>query len=257
MEKKSNTCLELEKIVKEIEANAGFEVFLWACGRHDLNDFQGNGFNTNNKSDSYVKAVHNIRTPHQGFYPNFHPADLAMVEQSNEDSNSHYVAYGEYKIDREVAHKIKTKRKGILGLLGFQKTEEVKEVIEENMPLTKCIETGSKNNSYFITFALKADVKDVFGRKSRSALTVVGEKGLVEEIASYLQRNPEQYNDMVKHILPAERFPNVNKGILAHLKPAGSIAFLDVDKIGGYYNASQLPCTEGLYKKYGISVKIK
>lgn len=110
----------------------------------------------------------------------------------------------------------------ICGLLcGKLEYEGVNVKSAKALPLKYIVNTDDMRRAYLLQFFIQKFVPDGGGRGGGYPVVyVVASINLVEEIVSFLLRNPDLYIDLVREFLPKSLFPNVNRGILeAHSLP--------------------------------------
>jgi len=219
MEKRKSP--ELEEIARKVLGESALEVYLWASGRaKDLNDVcLGDRFSM---SDNYVRAVHNVSESKLEFYKICSQDSLlygreevrGLEARGHSPLNSlNIVAYGPAKC---------IERKGLI----------FKKEVERSPPLSDFVKNGGSRDAYFMKFVINADVFDSAGRQGQyPVLTIVTNRQVVEQVVGYLRQNPQQYESVVRAILPKDRFPKVNSGILSQMRVTGNLVLLDAEKV--------------------------
>jgi len=216
----AKSSLELEEIAKRVLGESALEVFVQACGRaKDLNDVcLGDKFSM---SDNYTRAIHNVSDSKLELLKIcsqdsllYGREEVEGIADRNPSFNSfNIVAYGPTKC---------IERKGLI----------FKKEVEKTAPLSDFVKNGGSRDAYFIKFVINADVPDSCGRTNRfPVLTIVTNRQVVEQAVEYLRQNPQQYESMVRAILPESMFPKVNSGILSQMRVTGNLVLLDAEKV--------------------------
>ncbi len=189
---------ELTTLVQRIYMDAGFHVYVHAGGRPDLNDI-GRG------NENYVRAAHNYRGYHQA---TGYQIDSAQIDCIG--------GVPGYQTDFDVvAH-------------GF-----LQEIDGSKVGISDLVNVDTPGMPYFVRLTIRAEIRDAANRISPGypSLTVLADKRLCEDILRYLELNPERYMDFIKQVLPSDKFPKVNKGIIEKAVPSDVIIFLDAGTI--------------------------
>ncbi len=212
-----------------IENEAGWELYCWAPGRRDWNDF-GKG---------YVKAVHNLKGPQNNGSSGI-ASDYVwpLAGKHHRDEFYDVIAYGSLK--RPVERKLeRVKSAGgtsrvFRRILGLQpKKEIVTETVYEEQFLGEILEKTSypEDTAVFMSMTLSGQLKDGGGRPiDKPSLTIVGNRKLITACCEYLWGNPRDYVSFLKELAPREKFPNINKGILDKIITGKSLYFFDTDR---------------------------
>ena len=154
------------------------------------------------------------RRGYQGIYPNSIRCSLMCRE----------IEYEQVQVHRGFRNKeIKVPHK-VFGLLGFKNRKVVSEPYYSShqslksakpMPLNSIVETENNHPAYILELILQKVILDRVGRSGAYPfIFIFAAKQLIEEIGSFLLKNPELYVDLIREFLPQSLFPKVNKGIL-------------------------------------------
>ncbi|MBU1019875.1 MAG: hypothetical protein KJ847_01565 [Firmicutes bacterium] len=267
--------MELPDLIERIRKEAGFEVYIWAADRYDLNDWPEQ---QNESQDNYTRAVSNLinLNPGKSNFDSFINSTTceAIGGFAGFDNDFNVVAYGlfprmGYFEEEELTERyVEKKKKGFAGFLGFKEWVPV-EGIEKitklkcygSIPLSKIVSSQDDGDAYFVRLTIKSDILDAPGRRmiTYPSLTIIGSQDLVKTIVEYLENNPEEYMEFIKSALPAEEFPNVNKGIIDISQPFDRLVFLDANKIDCSLDTKGVPNRElkdWVYQKYGKFVEV-
>jgi hypothetical protein len=257
------------EIADKVLREAGFEVFVHAAGREDLNDWHPE------KLNNYVRAVHLLRHPSTSFTDSFPGIYAAIGGYACENPQFNVVAYGllpkEVTVQREVGKKRWEKRKksGLSGLFGGEEDvlvpyTSVESVIEYQgkQRLSDLVETQDTSDAHFAELSIRARIEDRPSRRVGKfpVLNIIGSRNLIQEVVGYLSCNPKLYDEFIKSLLSKERFPRVNSGIVAKTRPAEAIVFLDaarIQKIDGMnLTGDDGALKDWVYGRYGRKVEV-
>lgn len=211
---------KLEEIARRVLGESALEVYVWASGVPELNDVcLGDRFST---CDNYVRAVHNVSDSKLELLKIcslssmlYSREEVDGIANKNPPFNSlNVVAYGPAKC---------TEIKGLI----------FKKEVEKTAPLIDLVKNGDSRDAYFMKFVINADIRDSAGRNSPNfpVLTIVAPEQVVEQVVGYLRQNPQQYESVVKAILPKSMFPKVNSGILSQIRVTGRLVLLDTERV--------------------------
>ncbi|MFH2028145.1 MAG: hypothetical protein ABIJ08_03335 [Nanoarchaeota archaeon] len=234
---------DIANLVQRVYATAGFEVFVHAADRIDLNDWT-----PREGIDSYVKAVHNLVFQKGWDWYGSNLRDITDVVQNITDlyPSLDVVAWGpclsgeSKKWSYPVSEYEVKKKRGFWGLLGC--VESVPRKIEESgweefytnsRHLSDVVGGGDSSDAYFIRFIMHVPIHEItplreFGRYDFPTLTIIGNKELILDIAHYLKTQPIDYLRFLESVLNEKDFPRVNKGIVKKVTAPAEIYFIEV-----------------------------
>ena len=197
----------LEYLVEKLRKEAGFEIFVGAGGREEeLND----GIMRLRKgSNVYVRAVHNLRPE----FVNYSSTSGLMLGPSPVMPPE-----ARLRIDADNATELKvedfSKRYCVyITLIG--KNSPIPEKVRPYFTLNEILNTQDNGFAYRILIYIPAYVRDDFGRIGDfPTITLIAGKDLTERVSSHLLNFPQDFETLVRGILPKKDYPNVNKNIL-------------------------------------------
>ena len=194
-------------IVERLRKEAGFEVFVHAGGREEeLND----GIMSARKgSNVYVRAVHNLKPQFVNYGSTtglgFGPSPTMPSE-------------ARLKIDAAKATELKvegfsTNYCVYITLVG--KKSQIPDKVRPYFTLNEMLDTQDNGFAYRILIYLPADVRDDFGRRGDfPRITLIAGQDLTERVASHLLNSPQDFEALIRGLIPKKDYPNVNKNIL-------------------------------------------
>ena len=154
---------------------------------------------------------------------------------------------------------------GIRGLLGMrqkmiiEQKPEVKYNVNE-VPIGSVLEDTSKVNpsdkAFSALFRIRADVRDSAGRGGAvPLLTVVSDHPTLAMILDFVCANPGSYYRLLREIVPRDRFPKVNAGILDKAIPGKRIIIVNSSNVKEGYEKGEweLEKSEEFYE--GIAMR--
>lgn len=223
---------ELTQLVERARKESGFLLYQHAFGRGDLNDWSNSG--------CYVRAVENIKKPEGSFSDNFavYIADYPIRYGGFGLDNLLYnhrlkpaiVVHGQLLGRREIPTQVK--KRGLAGLFSRKEAGKKITAYDKIQKVSDVTNIQKDKDAYIIRLTIHADIRDDVGREcSLGYFSVVSDKALIEEAVDYLKKNPQDYYNLVRGVLPGNKFPKTNKGILDRTKIPDEIAFLDLAKI--------------------------
>jgi hypothetical protein len=240
---------ELSDLGERVLREAGFEVFVHAMGRPDLNDYD-------KREDCYIRALHNLERA-KPFYEsllfdsigsgvNFNhvfpqiPAEYQINPKvrnaqtshtANKKGNPRQIYYWllfdnvweeRYDTGEKTKGTIEVPRDGFWGKLGFTKIQEIKlPVMKHRNVYTPAniggvLGTSADEPAYVVKFPIDKEIRDSAGRSTNDPdISVFAGKTLADDLITYALRNPQDYYDLVRSFMPEARFPNVRQGILS------------------------------------------
>ncbi|MBW2975010.1 methyltransferase domain-containing protein [Candidatus Woesearchaeota archaeon] len=263
-----------KRLIQRIKEEAGFEVYFHSSYSSRLNDWHDNKGDATN----YIRAVYNLRKPSKGAYSPY--MDDIMEKMAGGvpgyDTDFDVVVYGllpkKTRIKKETGYTRteweKEKMEGKWGKLGLKKKKPVfkKEYREEDayiepQPLSDLVKTGNDNKAYFVKLTIGAEVRDNSGNPRARwfpSLNIAADENLTKGIVDYLMKNPKDYLDFIKEIVPRSEFPNVNKHMIDKAKLHKSIVFLPSDRIDKTRETmgSNKKLEHWVYVEYGREVSV-
>lgn len=252
---------ELTTLVDRIEKQTGFIVYAVGGGRPDLNDWLPD------KKYNYVRALYNLKTPETQADSLVIGVRKAIGGAAGNKTDFNVVAYGLLPAQKIISEKVPSetrKKVGLLGRLGLTEkigeTTNEKKVYEGSQKLSEVIEKDDESDAYFVSMTIRADISDDYKRISPNfpALTIVGNYDIINDIVRYLENNPKDYMKFVKSVLPDNKFPKVNKGIIAESLSAKSLVFLEADKIDKSRKTNiGVTLMNWVYEAYGREIHIQ
>lgn len=228
----------------------GFEVFVMACDREDLND--------NDVKLSYVRASSNLR---------HHNPLISLVGVLNSplndlvsrlNANEQYCMihqFPSYKLINKISGnekvQLELESRGIYPALGtsimineplVKNFSEIRDVLTgrlEPVKLSEILRTTSDEPAYYTSFHINSPLRDSKSGSSRPVnygptLYVFGTKELTQGIVNHLRKKPNDYEKMIQLILPGIKYPNINKGVLDEQVSTNKLAIITFDKFKEY-----------------------
>ena len=207
---------QLMSLVERINKEAGIEVYIHG-DREDLNDWSNfpdsvRKYNSDPRNRikiwSYMRAVRNLRNPETGDASNLGFAVYNITWEQSPSEKSPYVA-----LDVGFLPKVKN-------MDGANR-----KIIGGSVPLSDLVITDDKDVAYFTRLSMPCAIPDRGGRGGggQPTLTIVSNPDLYMALFKYIRRNPQNYMEIVRGVLPVEEFPNVNKGIIDKTHPFDTI----------------------------------
>lgn len=182
--------MELTNLVNEFRAKAGFELFAWAGGRPDLNDYH----DLRGDQSNYVRAIHNIKAVH------------GTASRFDHEINSILNAY----VGKDCKHNVI--------FLGRLPRTTLDQAINS---------TQSNQQTGFIRLTINAPIRDSEGRLGSSPhVNLVGPVDLLQKVFTYLIGNPDQYRSFIEALLPEQKYPNSHRGIIKQMQPITKVYFV-------------------------------
>lgn len=197
---------QLEHLVERLRKEAGFEVFIHAGGREEeLND----GIMLGKGSNVYVRAVHNLRPE----FVNYSSTSGLMF-----GSSPVMPTEARLRINADNATELKTENFSerycvYITLVG--RKPPIPDKIIPYFTLNEILDTQDNGFAYRIFIYIPADARDAIGRGGDfPTITLIAGKDLTERVASHLLNFPQDFEGLIRGLIPEKDYPNVNKNIL-------------------------------------------
>lgn len=243
--------LKLTELGQRVLEEGGFEVFVHAMHRPDLNDWVKN-------ESCYVRALHNIKFgPYYGgptyasgigmkrlvqSYLDMKPEHMLQISAPN--ARPYTIGEGkqrmpirvsllaeriydeQYDTGRKTTAHTEVPSPGFWGKLGMKTVQESQvPVLETRKTYTPArlgdILDESRDRdglAYVLTLSINKEIREG-GPRPRAGhtpeISLIAGKALSEDLVSYALRNPGDYYDLIRAFIPEDRFPNVYRGILS------------------------------------------
>jgi len=247
---------ELNKLVADVRAKAGFQLYYWGVTTA-YNDFPGN----------YVRAVYQLRNPEKTIEPEL----TRMLGGSgglriDPDVKEHVIQFGQLFGPKEIVWirtvtEYKTQRKkGFLGWLGGEETVFVEQqkpekgwIYTELVKLNEIITVGGSEKAYFISFNICINsLRDRVGRSPamQGQLSFFTDKSLIEKVIGYLEKFPENYYKFLLGVVPKSEFPKTTKYYLWYCSGFNKddLIIIDSTKIKEVGSKIKRPYNQGLFE---------
>jgi len=262
----------IKRLVDKIREKAGSMIYVWAGGRPEWNDWPNDKSKIGSGATNtiyYTRAIQNIKNPEENCERIDESIRASLTgslknapNASHSDLDFDLASYGTLIGEKQIAYEpVIVRARGIRGLFGGKETVYgQREVPGKPYKLSELVNANSNEEASFVRASLRVHLTDNGGRRAlHPSLTVIGNKQLTDEVISYLMQNPTQYLELAKQIFPREKFPNINTGILGHVKNADSVVFLDADRVreSGEVHSSEYGenLEPQVYEKFGRRVR--
>ncbi|OGI65691.1 hypothetical protein A2642_04125 [Candidatus Nomurabacteria bacterium RIFCSPHIGHO2_01_FULL_39_10] len=244
---------DLTTLIEQINRTAGFNLFHWATGRDDLNDYK-----IKDRDDNYFRASQGMRQlPTNLFNWDGHPlktrTGFEIFDYIVPHTKPHYVGVVNYPFPSETKTRVvydksdlkkakmsfpsmdyilEVPRKGPLGWIGLTKKVELQPIKtitqEKKQLLSEYVNTDCNEPAHLLVLSVPVCCPDPSGRGAwQSQVTIFTTTNIVSSIEEYIAQNPTKYPEFLRALFPVTKFPNVYNNILSNLYDYTEIRFVD------------------------------